>query len=94
MTYDEYLMENYGFTSSDKIYKRMMGNLKSTLRESYVMDVPKDKQDSWVKNMETANAEFFKKEVVENTKTAQTTQKTKTDDNDKLAKLYPSNQSE
>ena len=94
MTYDEYLMENYGFTSSDKIYKRMMGNLKSTLRESYVMDVPKDKQDSWVKNMETANAEFFKKEVVENTKKAQTTQKTKTDDNDKLAKLYPSNQSE
>ena len=94
MTYDEYLMENYGFTSSDKIYKRMMGNLKSTLRESYVMDVPKDKQDSWVKNMETANAEFFKKEVVENTKTAQTTQKTKTDDNDKLAKLYPSIQSE
>ena len=53
MTYDEYLMENYGFTSGDKIYKRMLGNLKATLKESYAMDVPQKETEIQIAEKET-----------------------------------------
>jgi len=42
MTFDDYLMEFYGFNTQDGKYKRMGNKAKNLLRDSYKMDMAKE----------------------------------------------------
>jgi len=42
MTFDEYLIEFYGFNTQDRKWQRMSNKGKSLLKDSYKMDMAKE----------------------------------------------------
>ena len=52
MNFDEYLTENYGFTTEDKRWIRMHPKAKRILRDSFKMDIAKEQETE--KNIQLA----------------------------------------